>query len=323
MTRAGWWLWLQRLLGAALLLAGLLPAARAHEISMAELELREGPAREFSWQWTSGMRSGSGALVPRWPEGCRDDGVTLRCGSAGLAGTLRIDGVGRGFSAVLVRVRWIDGQSSVYTLSAGQREVRLFGGADDRRGRGEIAAAYTGLGFVHVLQGIDHLLFVAALVLLVGFNRRLVLTITAFTVAHSLTLALSALGWLTLRPAPVEATIALSIMLVAAEALSPRPTLTRRFPALVALLFGLVHGLGFAGALKAFGLPEHHTLLALLCFNVGIELGQLLLIALAALAWRWLAPRVAALQRARTPVLYTIGGLAAWWTIARAAALGG
>ena len=110
---------------------------------------------------------------------------------------------------------------------------------------------------------------------LVGFNRRLVATITAFTLAHSLTLALSALGWLTLRSPPVEATIALSIVLVAGEALHRRPTLSRRWPALVAFLFGLVHGLGFAGALKEIGLPEHHLPLALLTFNVGVELGQL------------------------------------------------
>ncbi len=115
---------------------------------------------------------------------------------------------------------------------------------------GEIARAYLVLGVEHILSGIDHLLFVAALLFLVGFQRKLIWTITAFTLAHSLTLASAALGWLTLRSAPVEATIALSIVLVASEALQPRETLARRLPAMVAFLFGLVHGLGFAGALQ-------------------------------------------------------------------------
>jgi len=110
----------------------------------------------------------------------------------------------------------------------------------------EIASAYTVLGIEHILTGFDHLLFVIALLFLVGFNRRLLLTITAFTLAHSCTLALSALGWFTLRSPPVEATIALSIVLVAAEGLHKQPTFSRRWPALVAFLFGLVHGLGFA-----------------------------------------------------------------------------
>src|SRR6185369_5960648 len=125
-----------------------------------------------------------------------------------------------------------------------------------------------------------------ALLFLVGFNRRLVTTITAFTLAHSFTLALSALGWLTLRSPPVEATIALSIMLVAGEALHKQATLARRWPALVAFLFGLVHGLGFAGALKEIGLPENHLSVALLTFNVGVEMGQLLVVGLAYLVYR-------------------------------------
>ena len=178
------------------------------------------------------------------------------------------------------------------------------------------------LGVEHILAGIDHLLFVLALLFLVGFRRQLVLTITAFTVAHSVTLVLSALGLLTLRPPPVEATIALSILLVAGEALHDRPTLSRRWPALVALLFGLVHGLGFAGALAQIGLPQHHLPVALLSFNLGVEAGQLLVVLAAwglhTLVARW--PRVAA---ARRPVLYGIGGMAAFWTIERVVAMAG
>jgi hydrogenase/urease accessory protein HupE len=181
---------------------------------------------------------------------------------------------------------------------------------------GEIASAYIVLGIEHILGGIDHLLFVLALLFLVGFNRRLLWTITAFTVAHSLTLALSALGWLTLRSPPVEATIALSIVLVAGEALHTQPTLSRRWPAVVAFLFGLVHGLGFAGALKEIGLPENHLVIALLSFNVGVEFGQLLVVGVAYLVVRTLA-RWPAVNRARAPALYAIGSIAAYWSIGR------
>jgi len=213
-------------------------------------------------------------------------------------------------------VYWLDSKSRVYTLTGSQPKVQLFGSADDRRGMGEIASAYTVLGVEHILTGFDHLMFVIALLFLVGFNRRLLLTITAFTAAHSLTLALSALGWLTLRPPPVEATIALSIMLVAAEAMHRQPTLSRRWPALVAFLFGLVHGLGFAGALKEIGLPQNNLFVALLTFNVGVELGQLLVIGLAFLTYRLLS-RLPRFEVARLPALYAIGSLAAYWSIGR------
>src|SRR4029079_9865073 len=133
-----------------------------------------------------------------------------------------------------------------------------------------IARAYLVLGIEHILSGYDHLLFVAGLLFLVGFRRRLIGTITAFTLAHSLTLALSVFGLVTLRSPPVEASIAISIVLVASEALREKDTLARRLPALVSFLFGLVHGLGFAGALKEVGLPERHLPLALLGFNVGV-----------------------------------------------------
>jgi hypothetical protein len=306
----------------ALLWAGL---CTAHEMSMAEVELRQTGPAEFLWNWGAGNRTGETVLQPLWPEGCIDDAGVLRCGAAGLAGRMGMAGVGQKFSAVLVRVHWADGQTRVYTLTAGQPAVTLYGSADDRRGMGEIARAYGLLGVEHILGGIDHLLFVLGLLFLVGLRRRLVLTITAFTVAHSLTLALSALDLLTLRPPPVEAVIALSIMLVAAEALHDKPTVSRRWPALVALLFGLVHGLGFAGALKEIGLPENHLTVALLTFNLGVEFGQLMVVALAAgLAWalrRWLPAGHPAPLRARVAVLYGIGALAAFWTLERTAAI--
>jgi hydrogenase/urease accessory protein HupE len=298
------------------LLVLLAATASAHEISMAEMELRQASPGEFLWQWTAGNRTGENVLRPVWPEGCRDDAGVLRCGEGGLRGRLGMEGVGQRFSAVLVKVYWLDGQMRVYTLTAGQASVQLFGSADDQRGMGEIASAYTVLGIEHILTGFDHLMFVVALLFLVGLNRRLVWTITAFTLAHSVTLALSALGWLTLRTAPVEATIALSIMLVAGEALHREQTLSRRWPALVAFLFGLVHGLGFAGALKQIGLPDHHLSVALVTFNVGVELGQLFVVVAALLVAKALA-RWPSAERTRTPVLYAMGSVAASWSIGR------
>ena len=294
--------------------------AMAHEMSMAEMVVHQTDRTSFVWQWTAGMRSGSDDIRPVWPSGCVAEGSNLRCGEAGLSGTLAMDGVGKGFSAVLVKVHWLDGGMRVYTITAGQPQVQLFGSANDQRGMGEIAWAYAVLGVEHILGGFDHLLFVISLLFLVGFRRRLVWTISAFTAAHSITLALSALGWLVLRPPPVEATIALSIMLVAGEALHTRPTLARRWPAMVAFLFGLVHGLGFAGALKEIGLPENHLLVALLTFNVGVELGQLMAVAAAGLVFLAVR-RLPVLVPARVAALYGIGALAAYWSIERITAI--
>jgi hydrogenase/urease accessory protein HupE len=305
------------LLGQAL--AG--QAAIAHEMSMAELNLREMAPGEFLWQWSaSDKRSPTEELTPIWPKSCRADGNALHCGEAGLKGSFEVQGVGKRFSAALVKVFWLDGQSRVYTLTAGQPTVQLFGSATDQRSLGEVASAYTGLGIEHILTGIDHQLFVIGLLFLVGFNRKLLWTITAFTVAHSLTLACSALGLLTLHSAPVEATIALSIVLVAGEALHREQTLARRFPALVAFLFGLVHGLGFAGALEEIGLPAQHLPTALFSFNVGVEIGQLFTVAV---AWGlWYATRYwPRLAQARTATVYGIGIVAAYWSWERAAAI--
>jgi hypothetical protein len=304
------------------LLMQLAGVARAHEMTMAELDMRELSKGEFIWSWG---QSGSGKpissdLTPLWPAGCIATEQSLRCAPPGLVGQFGVDGVGKSYSAAMVRINWLDGQSRVYTITAGQSSVQLYGAADDERGGREIVTAYTLLGIEHILSGFDHLLFVFSLLFLVGFNKRLVGTITAFTVAHSLTLASSVFGWLTLRSAPVEATIALSIVLVAAEALRQRQTLAKRLPALVAFIFGLVHGLGFAGALKNIGLPENHLPLALLTFNIGVELGQLLMVTLAWGLTRLLS-RYQWFARARTPSLYGIGIIAAYWSWLRIASI--
>lgn len=292
-------------------------AAEAHEMSIAEMDVRQISPNEFFWQWgATEKRPASDELTPVWPEGCTSETNLLRCGPEGLRGRMTVHGVGKAYSAAMVRVSWLDGRSRIYTMTAAQPAVQLYGSAEDERGAVEIASAYVVLGVEHILSGVDHLLFVVSLLFLVGFNRRLLWTITAFTAAHSLTLALAALGLLTLRPAPVEATIALSIVLVAGEALHDRATLARRWPAMVAFIFGLVHGLGFAGALAEIGLPQKHLAIALLTFNVGVELGQLAVVCAAYVVYRaavnW--PKVAFV---RAPALYAIGSVAAYWSIAR------
>ena len=304
--------------GAMLLLAVLMaPLAHAHEMSMAELQVFQLGRGEFQFHWSAGEKSQPAAsMQPQWPANCRAEDDALHCGEDGLEGTVTINGVGQKFSAVLLKIHWNDGQTRAYTLTSSQPSVRLFGSADDRRGIVEIASAYTVLGIEHILNGIDHLMFVVGLLFLVGFNRRLVLTITAFTVAHSLTLASAALGLLTLRSPPVEASIALSIMLVAGEALRERETLARRWPALVAFLFGLVHGLGFAGALKSIGLPDNHLPIALLTFNVGVEIGQLFTVAVAWVVYRTVR-RWPIVSQARLATLYLIGTMAAFWSCSR------
>ena len=302
----------------ALMLTCSAGLSTAHEMSMAELEMQQLAPNDYRWQWTAGNRSGENTLRPEWPGDCQDDDGVLRCGEAGFKGRLGMAGVGEKFSAVLVKVQWADGRNSVYTLTAGQPSVQVYGGADDTRGLGEVVRAYTVLGVEHILSGYDHLLFVIGLLFLVGFQRQLVWTISAFTLAHSLTLASAALGWITLRSAPVEATIALSIVLVAYEALNKRQTLSRRLPALVAFGFGLVHGLGFAGVLQEIGLPQQHLLAALLAFNLGVEVGQLMVVGAAGLLVLALRKQAWAL-RLRVPVLYGIGSLAAYWTFLRLA----
>lgn len=190
----------------------------------------------------------------------------------------------------------------------------------------DVAATYTRLGVEHILLGIDHLMFVAALMLVVRGWRMLAATITAFTVAHSITLAMAALGRVSLPPPPVEALIAVSILLVAVEAVRLRrgeTSLAARSPWVVAFAFGLLHGFGFACALAEIGLPQAQAAPALLFFNVGVELGQLAFVAVCLCVASALRAAVGAQAVARAPVVaaYAIGTLAAFWAIERTAAV--
>jgi hydrogenase/urease accessory protein HupE len=195
-------------------------------------------------------------------------------------------------------------------------------------GRLEVVRTYTVLGIEHILSGFDHLLFVLALVVLVQGTRRLLVTITAFTAAHSLTLAGATLGWVQVPGPPVEASIALSIVFVATEIVHARQgrfSVTQHYPWVVAFTFGLLHGFGFAGALAEVGLPQSSIPIALLFFNVGVEIGQLLFVGavltMIVVGWR-------TGQRLRLPqpawlwriAPYVIGGLASFWLVERVAA---
>ncbi|HUG72452.1 MAG TPA: hypothetical protein VMK82_03405, partial [Steroidobacteraceae bacterium] len=157
----------------ALSVAAVSPPALAHELTMAEITLRELSPGQFVWNWGAAGAGGKPVeeeLVPRWPEPCREDGQQLIC-VGGLIGTLSIEGVGRNYSAAMVRITWLDGQRRVYTITESQPGVQLYGAADDSRGAREISVAYTVLGIEHILGGIDHVLFVICLLFLVGFNR--------------------------------------------------------------------------------------------------------------------------------------------------------
>jgi hydrogenase/urease accessory protein HupE len=182
------------------------------------------------------------------------------------------------------------------------------------------------LGVEHILAGIDHLLFVLALLLIVRGSRRIVATITAFTIAHSLTLVAATLGWVHVPGPPVEAIIALSIVFVAAEVvheLRGKEGLTARAPWVVAFSFGLLHGLGFAGALAEVGLPQKAIPVALLTFNVGVELGQLLFVAVVLLLGAVFGRLMAAKPAWTTgAVAYGIGAVAAFWTLERVVSFG-
>ncbi len=323
------------------LLCWLAPqASQAHEVRPGYLELRELDAERYDVLWKvpargdrrlgiyvalpescrSGepqVRSAGGAHIERWRVSC-DGGL--------VGGRVAIEGLAATRTDVLARVERADGTSQTVRLTP---EAAAFS-VSAASSRLEVARTYLALGVEHILLGVDHLLFVLALLFLAGSVPRLVGTVTAFTVAHSLTLAAATLGWIRLPPPAVEAAIALSIVFVAAEVLharAGRPSLARRKPWLVAFAFGLLHGLGFAGALREVGLPEHAIPLALACFNLGVELGQLAFVALA-LALFWLARpllrrsgrdawSVAGLVSA--PSAYAIGTLAAFWLIERTA----
>lgn len=274
---------LSALLIAIALLLSPSPAC-AHYVGTALLHLAEQsePGR-FNVRFipSTAMRQSDDAPEPVYPAPCKLEGqAVVVCGSAGLAGELSVARLSPSME-LIVQIDWQSGRSVTRVLT-GERDRTQIEAVAGQVGAFELFGAYGRLGLEHIAEGVDHLLFVLGLVLLVGFRRRLLWAITGFTAAHSATLALSVSGWLVLRPVPVEALIAFSLMLVASEAWharrSERLTLSVRFPALFAFGFGLVHGLGFGGALREIGVLQDDLALALLAFNVGVELGQVLFV---------------------------------------------
>ena len=323
-------LWLLRTLAALTVL--LFPAlAFAHEIRPAYLELREERPGEFSVLWKTPMLGTARlALEPEFsgdskvvtpvttstPPGAAIQQWTLR--SPTLRGQmLRIRGLEGSMTDALVRVEFADGTTWVQRLTGDEPSASI----PMRQSGWSVAGVYLKLGVEHILTGVDHLLFVLALLLITGGGWKLVKTVTAFTIAHSITLAAATLGYVQVWSRPVEAVIALSIVFVAVEIVhrrSGREGVTARAPWIVAFIFGLLHGFGFAGALSEVGLPQGNIPLALLFFNVGVELGQLLFIA-AVLAF------IALVRRVRLPLRrwaemappYAIGTVAMFWVIQR------
>jgi hypothetical protein len=326
---------------AALLLATV---ARAHEVRPAYLQLHQIDAETYEVVWKvpgrGEMRLGldvalpSGSVAVSKPRGVfAGEAYTQQwrfTRPGGLAdGTIGIDGLAATLTDVLVRIERLDGTTQVTRLSAAQPAFVV----EAEPSRLEVAKTYVVLGVGHILGGVDHLLFVLALLFLVRGWRRVLATVTAFTVAHSLTLAAATLGYVHMPQQPVEAVIALSIVFVAAEILRARtPALgvSGRWPWIVAFTFGLLHGFGFAGALAEVGLPQNAIPVALLCFNVGVEIGQLLFIgAVFALiaASRWIVRRanlqlveLVPMRALRLVPPYAIGAIAMFWVIQRVAA---
>jgi len=252
---------------------------------------------------------------------------TVKCPGGLTGGTIHIAGLSATMTDVLVRLERLDGSTQVTRLTPSAPSFVVAAPA----GAIGVARTYTVLGVEHILGGVDHLLFVLALLIITRGGWKLVKTVTAFTVAHSITLSLATLGYVHIPPPPVEAAIALSIVFVAAEILRSRagkPGLTERAPWIVACAFGLTHGLGFAGGLSEAGLPDGHIPTALLFFSIGVEGGHFLFIgvvlSLIALLHR-AASRLAPINQQRFAIIqllppYTIGSLAMFWVIQRIAA---
>jgi hydrogenase/urease accessory protein HupE len=318
---------------AALLLAA---PASAHEVRPALLQIVQTAPGDYDVTWKQPTVGDMAVhLVPHLSSGAIDGepatqeaapGFLIKLwhvkGGAALEGqTASVEGLALSVTDVLLRVTTPSGKQvdSMLRPAAPSQVLKL------AAPQGIAVPGYLRLGVEHILTGFDHLLFVLGLLLLTGPNWRVVKAISAFTVAHSITLALAALGYVRFPSAVIEALVALSIVFVACE-LAPggRPdTLTRRYPWLIAFTFGLLHGLAFAGALSQIGLPPKAAPQALFLFNVGVEIGQLMFIAAAITAMRLYALardrfgwREAAWVHAAPS--YVIGGLASYWLIERA-----
>ncbi len=315
-------------LAAACLAALLAPEASAHEVRPAYLELTETAPGAFDATWKQPVLDGRRLkLDPVLPEACTKTQERSEAVGATLVqrwktacdlstGTIRIDGLDHTLTDVFVRIDRLTGDDTGTVLRPGNAALDLAAAT------GAPVAAYFRIGVEHILFGWDHLLFVLGMVLLVR-PRQLLLTLTAFTLAHSITLAAASLAGMQLPGPPVEITIALSIALLGGEAIHRMrgvPTLSQKVPWAIAFGFGLIHGFGFAGALAEIGLPKGAEALALLLFNLGVEAGQILFVGVV-LAIGWLAAQTVRTRMVfvRTALAYAIGITGSYWAIERIA----
>jgi hypothetical protein len=327
---------MKRALPLFIFLAAFASGLSAHEVRPAYLELRETAPETYDVLWKVPARGGNMRLslqiefpsdttnvttsrtlfaneasTERWSVK-RPNGLT--------GGTIHIAGLTATMTDVLVRMERLDGTTQVTRLTPSAPSFVV----EPAPRALAVARTFTVLGIEHILLGLDHLLFVLGLLLIVGQRWGLLFkTITAFTLAHSITLTLATLGFVHVPQAPVEAVIALSIMFVACEIIHQRQGqsgLTERWPWVVAFAFGLLHGFGFAGALSEVGLPQNHIPAALLFFNIGVEIGQIAFITVV-LAVITLARRIP-LRVPRWAELippYAIGSIAMFWVVQRVA----
>ncbi len=302
-------------------------STNAHEIRPAALELTEQSGGTVAVVWKQPILSGRKLKMrPVLPDQCPAPETTRQVISGDAIveswqvacqldkGRVMIEGLDRTLTDVFVRLRTADGEETTHILRPASASFALGNPG------GSPASAYLQIGAEHMLFGWDHLLFVLGLLLLTPV-RKLLWVITAFTLGHSITLAVTALGLFSLPSKPVELLIALSIFFLAVEVVrkwAGKTSLTIRRPWLIALGFGLLHGLGFAGALADIGLPKGQEIWALLLFNLGVEIGQILFVG-AILAALWLIGRSPVDRRkwVEIPAVYLVGGLGAFYTLSR------
>lgn len=302
--------------------------AHAHQNAPAVLALREVSGGRFLLRWTPPSPDVPDLRV-RLPGACRVNGspvfvpaetsgpaLVLECGPQGLGGELAFEAKNTAFGRVAVNVEWFEHGDSFH-LSSGEPPTVSLGGTASPNSAFQVLKQYLGLGIEHIWFGIDHLLFLLGLLIVVRGFRSLLMTVTAFTVAHSLTLALAALELVSVPTSPVEICIALSVLLLAVEATRGPETLARRRPWVVAFGFGLLHGLGFASALSEVGLPRGAVLLSLVGFNLGVELGQLVAVALVATAYVRLGKWAAVQGRMKAVAVCALGSCSVFWLLQR------
>ncbi|MEO9599277.1 HupE/UreJ family protein [Parasphingorhabdus sp.] len=305
---------------------------RADELRPAYIEMTEQSPGQWSllWKASENSRLGrNGRII--LPQNCQTNGartrefvgsniltrLSLQCEGSIQGQAIGLEGLELSSTDALARIAPIDSAMETVRLTPDQHIATL----EKPSVISNVAATYTIIGFEHIILGFDHLFFVLALVLLLKGGWLIAKTVTAFTIAHSLTLVGTTLGLLSLPSQPVEAVIALSIIFLAVEVVKSKPgdlRLSERFPWIVAFLFGLLHGFGFAGALAEIGLPEGDVPLALLTFNLGVEIGQLAVVALALAVLHGLRKfQHSWLQPTKTATAYAIGIIATYWFIER------